>query len=290
MAEARLAALLQLRIAVGLAAAPAPAPTPSPLAFYDVAAAALLFLRAAPRAPIAVPAAASEAQKEAAELFTWNSEHTCAAFMYAAVSLLREGAASRYAGGARVPSVYLALDLNIESTEKGRFTSVEVCEEQAECAADALAPGNDGRDVRFALDSVAVARHQMFFIREFLMRAGYELYNADGDFARNVYAATVKRRRGETAYSMYGLWPTTLDGFAAKACTTRGAGVLIVFRQGPKHAQPFGIWLIFLVDASGKVAVIDVQNSTVSASAGEAIGKLGWHEPPRKEVFYARMR
>ncbi len=63
----------------------------------------------------------------------------------------------------------------------------------------------------------------------------------------------------------------------------------MVYRQGGITAEPFGMWLCWLVHL-GRVVVIDLQTSAVFPGLSAAVDAMAWAEAPRDEVFFAPFR
>jgi murein DD-endopeptidase MepM/ murein hydrolase activator NlpD len=316
------AALRALRQRIGRAPPAPPAPSTSeyeggaapPL--RALAQAALLWLHPlafTPPPEDALPLA--EQPADAAER-CYPSLHTCLlANVLAPVALLVDGDARRF--GAAFPPLYLSCQLNFERCDaSGELFSCEVAQvAHQEGIAEELR-GGAGALVARALDPAHGSDWQAYFCAKFGLARAWEVWSGEV-FEGNVPARPRALRRGQAAYAVRTLARSSLGRVAEEArgaAGGRGGGCLCVFRQGPPEAQPFGVWLCWLVapapgggggggggggagdggsgsssssSSSTEFVVVDLQNGAVSCSVAEAVALLQWDEAPREEVFYA---
>ena len=61
-----------------------------------------------------------------------------------------------------------------------------------------------------------------------------------------------------------------------------------MFRSGPADAEPFGLWLGYLLSREGRVVYVDLQSSIVwDGELRALIATYEWDTAPREEVFFA---
>ena len=64
-------------------------------------------------------------------------------------------------------------------------------------------------------------------------------------------------------------------------------GCVLVLREGPKEAQPFGVWFTFVIVDPNTIIFVDVQNRFCAANIHDAIANLEWNQAARSYCFYA---
>jgi hypothetical protein len=253
---------------------------------HAAVAGAFLWLRAEPFLPLpddALPLA--EQSLETVER-AFPSLHTCLLANVVAFSdLLLLGGASRFAARGSFPPVYLSCAINFERDEAPLHTllscEIAILEHQDQCAAEAT----EHAEVRFALDPHDGCNWLAFFKRRFNLERKWEVWQGD-TFVENMRVKP-KLTKGFTVLPVFGLRGCALGAFAGLAVSVeRGAGVVVVYRRAPPDAEPFGMWLGFVV-LRGALFIVDLQNTLVSHSLPEAVAALEWEEQPQEEVFFA---
>jgi hypothetical protein len=287
----------------GAAAAPGPGPGPGP-SLAALVRAALLWLRPAAFAAPAEDALPAAEQSEAQALRAFPSLHSCLACnVLAFLSLLREGAASRFWALRAIPPVYLSLALNFEREEaSGELLTVEPLAkgQQREARREARA----FPQVREALGAELAAGGcdwLRLLQRELELEPLWEVWRGD-DWRENIRGAAGAAEAppalaaGDSAVRIFSLRRTTLGGFAAAARASGGrAGVALAFRLDAPDFQPFGVWFAWLRCGEGEgegeeLVVADLQNSGAHASLAAAVESLHWEQAPRDECFFAAIR
>ena len=150
--------------------------------------------------------------------------------------------------------------------------------EAAEHGEVAWAHGPDGKD------------WHKYFCGTFVLEKQFEHWKG-GRSKGNVAAAPTKVSKRDDYIPVWSLRKTSVGLFdEAVRATSARSGIVAVFRTGPADAEPFGVWLAW-VRVGDHVLLVDLQNSCVSGSLTEAVGRLAWTEPARNdEVFYAPRR
>jgi hypothetical protein len=293
----------------GAGAEAAAAPGPSLAALVRTA---LLWLRPAAFVAPAEDALPAAEQSEAQALRAFPSLHSCLACnVLAFLSLLREGAASRFWALRAIPPVYLSLALNFEREEaSGELLTVEPLAkgQQREARREARA----FPQVREALGAELAAGGcdwLRFLQRELELEPLWEVWRGD-DWRENIRGAAgaaeapPELAAGESAVRIFSLRRTTLGGFAAAARASGSrAGVALAFRLDAPEFQPFGVWFAWLRCGEGagegegegegageELVVADLQNSGAHASLAAAVESLHWEQAPRNECFFAAIR
>ena len=277
---------------------------------HALAQAALLWLHPQAFAPLAEDALPLAEQPQAAAERCYPSLHTCLlANVLAPVALLVDGSAARFP--AAFPPLYLSCQLNFERCEEsGELFSCEVAQAAHQEGIAEELQGSAGALVAGVLDPAHGSDWQGFFRAKFRLARAWEVWSGEV-FEGNRAARPAALRRGQAAYAVHTLLRSSLGGVAEEARGAAGArgggGALCVFRQGPAQAQPFGVWLCWLVapalgagagegagagagagaGSSAEFVVVDLQNGAVSRSVAEAVALLNWEEAPREEVFWA---
>ena len=250
---------------------------------------ALLWLAPETFEPLKEDDAPLSEQSEAVALRTFPSMHTCLVCnVVAFASLLTDGAESRFASRGSIPPVYLSCAFNFDrDDETGELFSVEpsplraqgACKKDARCLPAVAA----------ALDPALQSNWLEYFKRDFLLERAFEVYNGvefKGNFIELPTLAA-----GEDAREVWSFKRTSLGGFKKDVLASGArAGVVIVFRDGPASAQPFGIWFGWLV-VEGALVVVNIQNSRAETELEGAVSALDWEEGPREgEVFWAPLK
>ena len=318
-----LPALTLLRQRIGLlpASEGSSSSTAAP-SLHALAQAAMLWLHPQSFIPPAEDALPVAEQSQATAERCFPSLHTClVANVLAPVALLVDGlqqsssssSASSSAPTPRFtgafPPLYLSCTLNFDRDDaSGELFSCEVAlREHQEGAASELATVPAVRQV---LDPRHLQDWQGFFRAKYAMTQAWEVWKGE-EFQGNS-SVQPGRRKGYAAYPVYSLARSTLGGLEGdeRACCgggpaqgasagggggggggggVRGGGCVLVFRQGPAEAEPFGVWLCWLL-AGAELVFVDLQNGAVSGSLLEAVALLKWQEAPQEAVFYAPFR
>ena len=234
------------------------------------------------------PPPSEEQQSEEQALLAYPSEHTClVANVVAATDVLRQGPESRFARRGCIPCVYLSCACNFERDESGGIFSYEIAplQHQERCAAEA----EEFEPVRLSLDPSHGCDWLGYFREHFRLRTMYEVWRGER-WLRNV-AKRPRPAKGVDVCAVYSLHRTSLDRFEADALVcARGAlchgGCVVVFREAPADAEPFGCWLLWLV-VRGRLVIVDLQNRQAAPTLGQLVERLQWEERPRREVFFA---
>ena len=258
---------------------------PPPL--LALAQAALLWLHPLAFHPLPEDALPLHAQSRATAERCYPSLHTCLlANVLAPVSLLVDGSAARFAGA--FPPLYLSCQLNFERDESsGELFSCELAPHaHQEGAGEELATVPA---VRGVLDPQHLTDWQGFFRDKFVLQEAWEVWRGSA-FVENVASRPARLGKGCSTCPVYTLTRCTLDALPSAAGGAvvggRGGGAVCVFRNGPAEAEPFGVWLCWLVEG-GRMVTVDLQNGAVCSSVREAVALLQWEEQPRAECFFA---
>jgi len=200
--------------------------------------------------------------------------------------LVEEGGAARFP--APFPPVYLSMQLNFERDgDTGELFSCEVAiREHQEGIREEMA--RHPVQVKAVLDPRFEDDWLAFFRARFALEKAWEVWKGAA-FVGNA-AKEPPRRKGYSAFPVFSLRRSTVAEFARDAGGSvregRGGGCLCVYRTGPPQAEPFGMWLCWLVEGT-ELVLVDLQNGLVSRGVKEAVEKLHWAEPPREELFFA---
>jgi hypothetical protein len=185
--------------------------------------------------------------------------------------------------------VYLSCALNFDrDSETGELFSVEPSPLRNQTTSKAEARKFPA--VAFALDPETKSDWLAFFKRDFQLEKFFELYCGD-EFLGNFSTAPMGKK-GQDVQEVWSFRRTSLDGFKAAAFASDArAGVVLVFREVPPDAEPFGIWFGWLIlSDANDVVVVDIQNSRAEEGLGDAVSALAWVESPRQEVFFAPIK
>lgn len=219
--------------------------------------------------------------------------HSCfVCNVVAAVSALTEDRESRFVQRGSIPPVYLSCTMNyilnddasenggsalcprIETYEPAIATQQELCIEEAEKFEEV----NWCLHPRFGCDWLGYFNHY------FVLDQFFELWRGDVFVGTSKSRPRTSRNRLE-CYPCYSLQRSSFSDFENHSKNFFG-GCVVLFRHLVQHSQLFGIWFLWL-RIEGRLLIVDLQNSTISASLQEAVTSLKWGSLPMPDVFFA---
>ena len=256
---------------------------------------ALLWLKPEAFTPLPEDALPLEEQDPETAERAFPSSHTCLLCnVLALASALREGAGgSRFWKRGSLPPVYLACAINFERDAAGELFSCEpaIGDHQEQSMEEAAAH----EQVRFCLDPKAKSDWLSYFQREYILEKRFELWKGE-DFAGNVDKKPSPMPKGTTCLPIFSFSRSSLGACEAEVADAAAlpknaisGGCVVVYRQGPPDAEPFGMWLGWIY-LHASLVIVDLQNSAITSSLEEAIALMHWAEEPRQEIFWARFK